>query len=430
MIQTVERRLRRSWHHFRRRMGSGHDRPMRLVIEKATWLEDARSPVTLMIDDLTNAWHNSAGGNRWEAGGDWGGGHNAPDSALQFLETRLLRDFPEARVTFFVVAGPISQYTHHQPFSYSAPLDTNDESRRFFTSLADDPRFELAYHGLNHGTPGDRSERFVQEWQGFTSHEEAVAQTKRGLATFARTVGRVPGGGKYGGWEYNTLAEGALDECGFLWWCRDWMPRDTTGRVPDAYYEPQFFGRRMIVALPSTVHGYFWESRQIDVLLAKRQVIAIEEHIAPVRPDGRVQTPNIVDDIDQLRRLYQYLRGKNVWHATCTEIASYVIAREHSVVYDVTRDSFSIRYSGRAERPRLTLRLSCPDLPAGTEDQVEVMTPAGERVTCRRSHAGPGTWLATVPVHDGRYQVRRLADAGTMADAGGEEDARRVWNQR
>src|ERR1035437_8505627 len=72
---------------------------------------------------------------------------------------------------------------------------------------------------------------------------------------------------------------------------------------------------------------------------------------APVRPDGLVQTPNIIDDMPDLRRLYQYLRDHNVWHATGTEIASYVIARERSLVYDVTLDGFSLRYDGRVERP-------------------------------------------------------------------------------
>src|SRR5207245_11356692 len=98
---------------------------------------DARWPVMLMIDDLTNAWHNRHGGDRWEAGGDWGGGLRRPDSAIAFLEENLLREFPEVKVTFFTVAGPISAYNRHQPFSHSAALDENDESSGFFRSLTE-----------------------------------------------------------------------------------------------------------------------------------------------------------------------------------------------------------------------------------------------------------------------------------------------------
>jgi hypothetical protein len=406
-------------------MGSDAGTPHRLVVEKATWLHDARSPVMLMIDDLTNAWHHSSGGSQWEPGGDWGAGHDRPDSAVRFLDDQLLQPFPEARVTFFAVAGPIASYTHHQPFSYAAALDADEASSRFFRTVAADPRFELAYHGHNHGTPGERTERFLQEWQGFPSAEAAIAQTRKGLNTFSRAIGAVPQGGKYGGWEYNEFADDAVDACGFLWWCRDWMPRDIAGRIPDAYYEPQFFGRNLVVALPSTVHGHAWDSRQIDLLLAQRQAIAIEEHIAPIRPDGLIQTPNIVDDIDDLRRLYTYLRGKEVWHATGTEIASYVIARERSILYDIRRDGFSIRYDGRVDRPKLTLRLDCAAVCSPRQPLIDVITPDGSVAAAEPPRGGSNRYrhLVTVPIQEGRYHVRpRAAHAGVptgSTDKGG-----------
>jgi len=426
VIAIVKRGLRGSWRRISGRVRTEAGIPKRLVVEKARWLHDARSPVTLMIDDLTNAWHNRRGGDRWEPGGDWGAGHDADGSALRTLEEGLLQDHPEARVTFFTVAGPISAYTHHQPFSHAAPLDADEASRRFFSRLADDPRFELAYHGHNHGTPGERTDRFVQEWRGFPSHAAAVAQTRAGLETFRRAIGRVPQGGKYGGWDYNELAEGAVDECGFLWWCRDWMPRDVEGRVSDEYYEPQFFGDRLVVALPSTVHGYAWTTRQIDRLLARRQMIGIEEHIAPVRPDGLVQTPNIVDDMPQLRKLYAYLRGKSVWHATGTEIAAYVVARERSLVHDVRTDGFSLRYEGRVASPSLTLRIDGTAICSAARPLIAVTTPTGARVpaaACRFDRVR-FRHLVTVPVEQGRYQVQALAEAEAASAPAVDEGGR------
>ena len=401
-------RLRKSWHLLRRRLGTDLGTPKRLIIEKAPWLNDARSPVMLMVDDLTNAWHNHRGGGGWEPGGDWGGGLDEPGSALGFLEGGLLRDFPEARVTFFTVAGPLSPYTRHQPFSYSATLDADERSRRFFRRLAEDPRFELAYHGFDHGTPGASTREFVQEYRGFSSLEAAVAQTRRGVEVLSRTTGFVPRGGKYGGWDYNDYADGAVAAVGFLWWCRDWTPRDVSGRIPDGYYEPQFFGGNRVLALPSTVHGHYWGRDQIDLLLARRQVISIEEHIAPVRPDGLVQTPNFVDDIGELRRLYAYLRGKNVWHANGSEIAAYVIARERSFICDVTREGFSLRYEGRAERPDLTLRVDCAAVCTPGRPIVEVTLPDGAILDCAACRFDKATYrhLVTVPLMDGHYRVQ------------------------
>lgn len=417
MTAKLLRRLRKSWHIIRRRLGAGTEAPLRLVIEKAAWLNDARSPVMLMVDDLTNAWHNRHGADRWEPGGDWGGGLGEPGSALVFLEDGLLRDFPEVKVTFFTVAGPLSAYTHHQPFSQAAPLDARHESREFFRSLAADSRFELAYHGFDHGTPGVRTEDFVQEWQGFSSREAAVAQTKRGLEIFSRITGAAPRGGKYGGWDYNGFADDVVDDCGFVWWCRDWMPRDVTGRIPDGYYEPQFFGRNLVVALPSTVHGHLWDRRQIDLLLARRQMITVEEHIAPLRPDGVIQTPNIVDDLEDLRRLFRYLRGKNVWHATGSEIAAYVVARERSLLYDITQEGFSLRYEGYIERPPLTLRVDCSAVCTPTQPLIEVILPDGtaaDPAACRFDRERY-RHLVTVPVMEGRYRVRPWAGRSTHA---------------
>lgn len=407
MKRGLERRLQTNWHRLRRRLGADPGKPIRLVVEKVRWLDDAHSPVMLSIDDLTNAWHGRASGNRWEYGGDWGGGHWGAGSALRFLDERLLRDFPEVRTTFFAVAGSISAYTHHQPFSYSAPLDATEESRQFFRFIAEDPRFELAYHGFNHGAPGARTEEFLQEWRGFPSVDAAVDQTRRGLEIFSRATGIEPKGGKYGGWDYNQYAEEALDRCGFGWWCRDWTPRDISGRIPDDYYEPHFFGSNLLVALPTTVHGRFWDRRQIDLLLAQRQLIAIEEHIAPVRPDGLIQTPNIVDDIDDLRRLYAYLRNKHVWHATGSQIAAYVTSRERSLISDVTSDGFSIRYDGRVQTPLLTLRIDCSVICDPARPLVDVVRPDGIAVdpsACQYDRLRY-RHLITIPVMEGRYHV-------------------------
>ncbi len=406
-MSAVRRRLENARHRIGagRRTPPGH--PLRLVVEKATWLDDAQSAVMLSIDDLTNAWHDRGGGRRWEQGGDWGGGLRGDGSALRFLEERLLADFPQVRTTFFTVAGPISPYTRHQPFSFAAALDASGESRRFFRAIADDPRFELAYHGYNHGTPGVETAAFLQEFRGFESLDAAVEQTRRGIEIFTQAIGRAPRGGKYGGWDYNEFGDAAVDACGFQWWCRDWTPRDVTGVIPDAYYEPQLFGRGGVIALPTTVHGRFWTHGQVERLLACRQLIAVEEHIAPVRPDGLVQTPNIVDDIDELRALFAYLRSKDVWYATGSEVAAYVAARERTTVHDVAADGFAVSYVGGVPRPRLTLRVNCAS--PGTTDAtaVRLTQPDGTVVDASRdgSHHGVQTRLFTIDVMDGRYRV-------------------------
>ena len=383
------------------------ERPKRLIIEKAKWRNNADSPVMLMIDDLANAWHKKDGNAIWDFGGDWGGGKFKDGSALSFLKKKLLTDYSEIRTTFFAIAGKISQYTYDDPFSFAESLCFNEESKGFFRELNENDRFEIAYHGYSHGTPGKNTEDFLQEWRGFQSVQEACEQIERGKAIFKEVFGRYPSGGKYGGWEYNRFADESIDQSGFLWWCRDWMQRDVRSRIRDSYYEPQLFGENLVVALPSTVHGFFWNKKQIDTLLQKKQVISIEEHIAPVRPDGLRQSPNIIDDINELRRLFCYLRKKNVWYATGTEVAEYFIAFSFTTIYDIKQDSFKIRYTGRVPSPILTLILDRRSLDFKDEaESVKMVLPDGnelDNLSCLDHKED--SFCVNIPVQNGTYRI-------------------------
>jgi len=377
-MKTIKNRIKKKYFHLRQSiLPSHHDKLQRLGIEKAKWLGGAQSPVMLMIDDFSNAWHSEKGQPIWDRGGDWGGGLNRSGSAFSLLAENLLNDFPEVRVTFFTVAGKISHYVYGLPFTYAESLTHNEETKAFFRSIHDDKRFEIAYHGYDHGRPGTSTEEFTQEWNGFRSVEEACDQIKKGKDIFREVFCTYPLGGKYGGWEYNEFADESIDRSEFLWWCRDWTPRETGQGAKSTRYEPQFFGRNCVIALPSTIHGFYWSKKQIETLLSKEQIISIEEHIAPIRPDGRIQRPNILDDFRELRRLFAYLRKKNVWHATGTEIATYFMAYSQSVICNVTPNRFSIRYSGKIEKPILTLRLDCSGMCSPNNPHIRVFLPNG-----------------------------------------------------
>ena len=59
----------------------------RPVVAVAKWKENARSPVFLMIDDLTNAWVADSNTKTVpvKAQGDWGGRHDQSDSIYSCL---------------------------------------------------------------------------------------------------------------------------------------------------------------------------------------------------------------------------------------------------------------------------------------------------------------------------------------------------------
>lgn len=377
----------------------------RSAVAVAKWKENAQSPVFLMIDDLTNAWVTDSKDVPLTAQGDWGGRHDRPDSIYSYLKKELFSFFPEIRAVFFTVVGKISQYNHHQAFSFSAPINNDKKAIDFFLKLFKNPRFEIAYHGYNHGTPGNNSEGFIQEWDGFPSVDAAVNQIKKGQRLYKDVFGCFPSGGKYGGWKYNRFAQESIDQCGFSWWCRDWMAIDAKGDILPEYYEPQYFGKNRVIALPSTVHGRYWSKRQINRLLKRKQIISIEEHMGALRPDGRIQTPNVYDDIKLLRKLFHYLRGKNVWHATATEISDYFDAYKNTFISDIGIDSFILDFSGKKEGTEITLLIQDIEKHLNSKKGLFLISPNGSKTKGKFCYEKK-CFLFNVNVYSGKYLLK------------------------
>lgn len=63
--------------------------------------------------------------------------------------------------------------------------------------------------------------------------------------------------------------------------------------------------------------------------MTNKLVISIQEHICPARDDGKRQTPNIFDDKNSLIEIFNFLKTKNVWYCTGTELAEYYYLRKN-----------------------------------------------------------------------------------------------------
>jgi hypothetical protein len=355
-----------------------HVRP---AVAIAKWKNNACSPVMLMIDDFTNAWVADPGNPIPSPRCDWGGRLDHENSIFNFLEDNLLQKFPEVRTTFFTVIGEISQYNISEPFDYARPINSDADSIRFFKKVFNDPRFEIAYHGFNHGTPGETTEKFVQEWDGFSSLDEALERIKEGKEIFQNVFGEPPRGGKYGGWCYNRFGDESIDRSGFDWWCRDWMPKDPDGSILPEYFEARFFGKNKVVAMPATVHGQNWSKRQLNCLLKHQQIISIEEHMGCLRPDKRVQTPNVYDDMSSLQAIYRFLRTKNVWHATGSEIAAYADTYMNTTISDIGEDCFQVSYAGKNPDAMLTIIIQpLKNIFRSSQSRIVIVQPDGQEI--------------------------------------------------
>ncbi len=354
-----------------------------MIIKKCKWYNNAQSPVLLMIDDLANVWVDINGNGKIDLGEDWGYAKRSDNSSVNYLENEVLKNYPEVKITFFVPVGVRAPMIKKSFIKHvSASINADRASRDFFQNLHQNPRYELAYHGTTHGKAGEVAADFVQEWKTFKNLHEAINTINTGKEILINTVGVYPKGGKYCGYESNEFSDQSIDKTGFLWWCRYWN-RGLTEKNQAAIsgndcnlnsnFDIKEFGSNNVIDIPSTVNGSLLTSLlnanyrslkgvvksllkkplirkklfQIDYLLNNKLVISIQEHISPAMNDGNIQKPNIFTDAESLKVLFGYLKSKNVWYCTGTELAEYVYARSNVNITTLDNHSFEIAGSDK-----------------------------------------------------------------------------------
>jgi hypothetical protein len=346
-----------------------------------------------MIDDLANTWVDTNRNGVLDLGEDWGYFKDRDNSSFRYLTERILQHFPHLKVTFFVPVGVRAGMIKNALIrTVSKCINADKESKRFFKQIHDHPNYELAYHGTTHGIVGPHAADFIQEWETFQSVDEALSQMGKGVDIYYDAIGQKPRGGKYCGYKGNEYSDDSIDLAGFSWWCRYWnrghgRGGDKTIAGPDEdpfmNYDIKRFGESAVIDIPSTLDGGLlrgasqnnypvaktmkrflkkslvrWKLREIDFLLEHKLVISIQEHIAPSRDDGKRQSPNIFDDTDSLLGIFEYLRGKNVWYCTGSELADYVNVRDYLSITQKSEDTFKFNDDLKYSNHNITLSFS------------------------------------------------------------------------
>lgn len=345
-----------------------------MKVKVAKWYSGASSPVTFMIDDLANVYIDVNGNNIPDPGEDWGHFRDQENSTFNYLKKNLLDRFPKIKTTFFV---PLDRRPLREDHDYNAhfgPINESPEIEEFFRKIHNNEKFEIAYHGLTHGISGTAETPFVQEWLSYETLDEALNTISKGREMFFEVFKENPVGGKYCGYARNSFSDESIDKSGFYWWCRFW-DRVNSEFKDKQKFMPRYFGENNVIDIPTTLAGNLFlvpainpikqivkkiigkkiitkESifskgyKQIDSLLRNRQVISVQEHIAPSRTDGKRQGLNIFDDMESLLEIFSYLSNKNVWYATCSQIAQY-FEFYSAAKCKIDKDKFNFEYTGR-----------------------------------------------------------------------------------
>jgi len=313
------------------------------------------------VDDLCYKWIDMNRDNRLQPEEDLGYACFNRNGAYHYLEQEILSVNKDIKVTFFTCTGAKSLMENNPEMKViSHPMNHDEESGSFFRTIECKTPHEVAYHGTNHGIPGNTPEDYIQEWESFKSLEKALQTIEKGKKIYKEAIGCFPKGGKYCGYKSNEFSDDSIDQSGFKWWCRFDNRAAVDGHGDKYYcgddahpltaYDVKFFGKNRVMDIPTTVYSNLlnplfkktkgfkglikrllrpWLIRrkldkEIGFLLKHQLVVSIQTHISPAREDGKRQALNIFDDRRSLRSILKYLKKKNVWYCTGSELADWI----------------------------------------------------------------------------------------------------------
>jgi len=326
-----------------------------VILKIAKWKDNAMAPVILMVDDIANISIKQSNSNVLKVGEDWGQYARDKNSMWDFLSKNLLDKFPDIKTTFFLVTDKRAPMAIGEEYTYNKSIIKDEKFMDFLKYLHNNKNVELAYHGTTHGDAAIEHDDFLQEWETYQTLEEAEQEINRGKELFKKVLGSYPSGGKYCGYQEGEFGPESIYKTSFTWWSYHWdgIIWDKNSKDDKYNYDLEF--NQGVVDIPTTVDAstlslrlfkkffskkylkslylYIKENKtiekHIDSLYQNQQVIAVQEHSSPYRTDGKIQYPNIVSDIDNLNLIFSLLSKKDVWYATCNELADYFITRSN-----------------------------------------------------------------------------------------------------
>ena len=409
-----------------------------MKIEICKWYNNANSPVLFMIDDFANVWIDTYCDGEVNIGDDWGYAKDSKNSSFNFLNEVILKDYPDLKVTFFTPVGIRVGMIENSPIkSTSKMINCDTETKEFFRSVNDSPRYEIVYHGTTHGKAYNCADDFKQEWELFNSLAEAVETINKGKEVYKDVFGVYPIGGKYCGYTINEFSDKSIDSTNFLWWCRFWnrglVENENciiggTDLNPLTNLDIKVFGENNVIDIPSTLYGGLFTGifypniktvkgiakvalrkylitkkiKEIRYLLKNKLVISIQEHISPStnKPSEMSrfarQSPNIFDDEKSLKYIFSYIKDKNVWYCTGTELAEYYYMRENTEMVWEGIDMFKINFV--SEKDILNKKIS---ITFDENNIKEIILPSGINIEGHNN-------IFNIIVMNGSYKVIRI----------------------
>lgn len=350
-----------------------------MTVKICKWYRDAVVPVVLMVDYWAG---NSIKPQKNELSQRDKMKYSEEDknSALEFLQEEVLKDFPEMRATIFI--ADLS--------------NSNLEDKHLLRILRSNTRYEAAYLGAFPPKPiKDNSGGLEKEVNG--NREQEPEYDEYGKEIFREVIGIYPAGGRYYNYAAGDYYKDSIEENEFSWWCRPQSSKCNTGeRIIVEDYNPltindiKFFGNTKVADIPITVPGSLFNNalqvesaknlksiikkhynnylieknmKKLDFLVNNGLVVSISESITSAKINGSYLPPSIYNDHESLQMIFKFLKPYHVWYCTCSEMAEYARAREAAYIKKCTDKSFYIFTDPNYdEDSTITLKVNNPEI--------------------------------------------------------------------
>ena len=362
------------------------------IMKKCKYFNNHQSACTLMIDDLVPASISPLRDQKPLAKYDWGFYMDNENSLFNYFYDNLLKKYPEIKGTFFLPLTTHKFFNKNSGYS----IKTREYDNDFYSFLKRiSPNFDYAFHGTSHGKFINKANfEFKNNWiQEFEySKIDDIKYLQKEIKNFEKNYGTCFTGGKYPGYKKNKYSERIIEELGFLWWADS---SEMIG-IKHSQNKHSYFGSgTKILKFPTNVPGYLFNNslspfvsknlwfkylkeiinnyrneHLLQYLYDNNLIISIQEHFQNQRTDGKRQSQNVYDDIQSLNKIYEILRGTDLWYATCSEISHYLESYDFTDLIKIDNNKFEIIYKGRWTKPFLSISTSSREIMNMTNKRV------------------------------------------------------------
>ena len=322
-----------------------------------------------MIDDLSPIYI-SYKDNEIKPWYDWGYERFNDNSLLNYFYTQFLDKFPETQGTIFMPLK--SEDGISKTKNSGMNIKSNSFSildKTFFKKLS--IYFDFAFHGLEHASykNNDVTKEYLYETDFLKNND--LQRIEKELKIFSSYSGNKMSGGKFTGYDhYNPESFKLIKNLGFKWWALSLsnnkknnnshkyikvgktkildLPTNLTGNAFKKYLEKSNLIKSYYYSLKK-LYKIFQLENYIDFLYSNQYVITIQEHFQNQAFNGKIQTPNVFDDIISLENIYSILRGSDVWHCNNSKLSQYLESYDNTEV-KIENDKINIKYNGHWDK--------------------------------------------------------------------------------